>query len=97
MPIATQTCADRYATLSRHGRRHDQLETPTPSLLPWELVIQLQARLDIHTHQLLDQQLGRVRHRHLDHAATALARLTPVVVAHHAARLAHVDLVRVGA
>src|ERR1700743_2112905 len=65
--------------------------------IPRKLILQLQARLNVHARQFLNEKLGSIWHRHLYHAPAALATLTPIVVAHHATILANLHLMRIGA
>lgn len=61
-----------------------------------ELIIELQASSYVHTHQFLNEKLGRVGDRHLHDAPRRLAPLTPVQIAHEAALLADVNLMAIG-
>lgn len=70
-------------------------DSPLASLL--EFIFQLQAGLDVHAQQLLYQQLRRIRNRHAYDTFTALARLAPSMIPHHAALLADIARMRITA
>jgi hypothetical protein len=59
--------------------------------VPRELIRQLQRRLDIHTQQLLNEQLSRIWQSHSNHTPRALTTLTPILISHHTASLTHIN------
>lgn len=67
------------------------VKLPSPRL--GKLILQFQPCRNIHTHKLLNKQLGRIRNRHLHHRPTRLTPLTPIQIPHEPARLADIDLV----
>lgn len=83
------------AIMTSDSDRYARLLPRKPLLLARELIGQLQRCLDVHAHQLLNKQLRRIRHRHTNDRAGAGAALAPAIVAHHAADLAHINLVRI--
>ena len=66
-----------------------------PPLRLRKLILQLQPRRNIHTHQLLNQQFGRIRNGHLHYPSRRLAPLTPVQIPHEPARLTDVDFMTI--
>ena len=67
---------------------------PPPHTLriPRELILQPDRDLDVHTSQLLDQQLGRVRHRDASDRLFAFAQLAIPAITH----LTAYDIVSIG-